>query len=110
MPDLADLDSSLDQMGARRNDVGDHQVKALGRAWCRIRYPFSDRDGARRTRRGHLDDPEVTAGSVVHVQLEAGLLCVERLGAVHVRDRNHNELELEVHATTSDVTSVRFRR
>jgi hypothetical protein len=36
---------------------------------------------------------------VVDVQGEAGLVGVEILGAVDVRDRHDHELELEVHVT-----------
>jgi hypothetical protein len=38
---------------------------------------------------------------VVDIQIEAHLLGVEALGAVHVRDGEQHELELEVHGAAS---------
>jgi hypothetical protein len=38
---------------------------------------------------------------VVDVQIEAGLLDLEGLGAVHVRDMNHHEFEPPVHDAAS---------
>jgi hypothetical protein len=43
---------------------------------------------------------------VVDVQIEAALLDVEGLGAVHVRDGNHHEFKLAVHDAVSFVWSV----
>ena len=43
----------------------------------------------------------VGGGAVVDVQIEAGLLDLEGLGAVHVRDMNHHEFELQVHDAAS---------
>lgn len=52
----------------------------------RVRDPDTDGDRARRARRGHLDDAELFVGLVVHVQCEAGVLDVELLRPVDVRD------------------------
>ena len=51
--------------------------------------------------RRQLHDAEVFVGLVVDVDVEAHLVGVERLGTVDVRDRNHHELELEVHGIAS---------
>ena len=83
---VADLDAAADELGARRLDVGDDQVRAPERARRRVGDPRADRDRARRARRRQLDDPELVAGAVVDVQGEADLVDVERLGAVDVRD------------------------
>jgi hypothetical protein len=40
---------------------------------------------------------------MVDVQREAGLLGVELLRTVHVRDGNHHELELEIHVAVSSL-------
>jgi hypothetical protein len=87
------------QLGAGGLDVGDDQVQAPDRTGHR--RVAHERDRAGRSGRGQLHDPEVLTGAVVDVQLKAGFLDVEVLGAVHVRDRNHHQLKLPVHGLPS---------
>ncbi len=56
-----------------------------------------ERDGAARSRRRQLDDAEVLTGAVVHVEVEAGGVGVERLRPVDVSHRDHHRLESPVH-------------
>jgi hypothetical protein len=97
--DLADVCPTLDQLGARGVDVGDDQVQALDGARRHVRAPH-DGDRARRAGRCQLHHAEV-AGAVVDVEVEARLLEVESLGAVHVRDGEDHQFECPVHDRAS---------
>jgi hypothetical protein len=79
-------------------DVRDDQVQGLDRARRGAHDPGAHRDRAGRPGRGQLHDAELLAGADVEVHVEARLLGVEGLGAVHVRDRDRHQLELEIHA------------
>ena len=59
--------------------------------------PVADRDRARRAGRRELHEAQVLVDLVVVVGVEAGLVDVERLGAVDVGDGHRDQLELEVH-------------
>src|ERR671920_2126990 len=85
---LAYLDPALDQLGTRGPDVRDDELQALDRARRRVDDPGSQGDRAGRSGRRQLDKANLIADPVVVVRVEADLLGVERLGAVHVRDRN----------------------
>ena len=101
VPDLAHLDAAADELGARRLDVGDDEVRAAVGARRRVGDPDPDRERARRAGRGDLDDAELLVRLVVDVEVEAALLDVELLGAVDVRDGDQHELELEIHDAAS---------
>src|SRR5262249_24106586 len=62
-----------------------------------VRHADPDGDRARRSRRRHLDDTESIVRMVVDVEAEAAPLDVELLRPVDVRDREHDELQLELH-------------
>src|SRR5918997_30422 len=99
--DLADLHPPLDQPGPRRVDVIDHQLQALERAGGHIYETFAYYDRATRPRRGQLHDVVALADLGVVVDVESQLLCVERFGAIHVRDGDHNHLKSPVHDGSS---------
>ena len=80
---LAGVDAPFDELGPRGLDVGDAQVQAMERARRHLLL-LQQGDRAGRAGRGQLHDAEVLAGAVVDVQVEADLVHVEGLGAVHV--------------------------
>jgi hypothetical protein len=84
------------QLGASCGNVGDDQLH-LGGAWCQVGEAGADRDRAGRAGRRELHEAHRVADDVVVVGDEAGLLDVERLGAVDVRDGDRDQLELPVH-------------
>jgi len=86
-------------------DVDDHQMQPLHRP-RRLLVPHEG-DGAGRSRGGQLDHPELLAGPVVDIELEADVVGVEGRGPVDVRDRDDDVLELPVHAYTSEGTPKR---
>jgi dihydrofolate reductase len=96
--DLADLHPSPSELGMGRPDVRDHELQALERARCHVRDdPLTDDDRAARSGRGELDDPVALAHRGVVVDVEAELLGVEGLRAVHVRDGDDHHFESPVH-------------
>src|SRR5574341_1212691 len=96
--DVADLDSPPDQLRPRGVDVGDDQLQALHRAGPRLCDSSADGDRAGRPRRGELHEADLVVDPVVVVGMKAGLVGVEGLGAVHVRDGDCHQFELPVHA------------
>jgi hypothetical protein len=82
----------------RRLDVVDHQLEPLDRAGRRVDDAGSERDRAPRARGRELHEPDLVVHLVVVIGVETELLGVERLGAVDIRDRYGDELELPVHA------------
>ena len=97
LPDLAHLDAPADELRARCVDVGDDQLEASDGARLHLRQPFADHDRAGRPRRRQLDDARLGAGPGVVVRVEAELLGVEGLGAIHVGHGHHHDLESVVH-------------
>src|ERR687891_410712 len=95
--DLAHVDAPPDERLPGGVDVRDHQLEALHGARRHLGEAGADHDRASRAGRRELDDPHVVAHLVVAVEIEAGLLGVEGLGAIHVGDRDLNHLEPEVH-------------
>src|SRR6185312_14290293 len=87
--------ATADELATYRLDVGDHEVDTAVRARLGVRDALPDGDRAGRARRRQLDDPELLVGRMVDVEVEAELLRVERLRAVHVRHGDDHELELQ---------------
>src|SRR5207237_7335271 len=75
-------------------------------ARCCLGQTVAASERACRTRRSDLGDAELLVGLMVDVQIEAALLYVELLGAVHVRYRNQHDLELVIHGALSTVTAA----
>src|SRR5215218_412320 len=98
---LADLDAALEQLGARPLDVGDDELQPLHRPGRSIGDPLADGDRAGRPARRELDEAQPVAHAVVLVGVEAGLLGVEGLRAVHVGHGDGDERELPVHVRLS---------
>jgi hypothetical protein len=86
-----------DEISARHLDVGYNWVQALGGARRRLRDPGPESDRARRAGRRDLHDADDALDPGVDQRVEAGRLGGEGLGAVHVRDENQHQFELEVH-------------
>jgi hypothetical protein len=63
--------------------------------------PGAEHDRAGGSGRCQLHDAEVLAGAVVDINLESGLLGVEGLGAVHIRDGDDDQLEFPIHGNPS---------
>src|SRR5687768_3000111 len=96
--DLADLDTAPGELGVRRFDVVDDQLQSLGGPGLRVATESgADRDRGWRARWGQLDEPHLVADAMVLVGDESGLLAVERLGAIDVRDRHVDQFEAVVH-------------
>src|SRR5919198_3709401 len=94
---LADLHPAPDELGTSGVDIGDHQLQSLRRARRHLAEALSDRDGARRPRGRELHEPEVIRDYLVVVGDETGLVRVEGLGPVHIRDRDLDQFELPIH-------------
>ena len=99
--DRADLHTPLEQLRPRGVDVGDDQLDPLHRPRGRRGETGPDGDRAGRAGRRQLHDPHVVADAGVVVDDEADLLAVEALGPVHVRHRDHHQLELPIHQPSS---------
>src|SRR5215207_4528013 len=99
--ELADIDASLDQLGAGGAHIPDDQEHAVYGAWFHIHRSFSQMDRARGPGRGQLNEAEVVADPEVDVHLEPNLLGVEISGAINVRDRDRHDLYLPVHSAPS---------
>ena len=87
----------LDQLVPGRLDVGHDHLQSPHRPRRHVREAGPDGDRARRPGRRELHEAELVAHGVIGVGGEADLLGVERLGPVHVRDRNLHQLELPIH-------------
>src|SRR5581483_6571149 len=94
--DLAYLGAVAGQLGPGRLDVVGDQLHALGRTGRGGRDIGAEDDRAGRAGRGYLYQPEVRPGREVGVQAPAQP-GVEGLGPVHVGDRQHHDLEPQVH-------------
>jgi len=92
---LADLDATTEQCVASGLDVGDDQVQALGGAGRRRGDVLAEDDGASGAGRRELDNPKVIPGRVVDVEPPTQV-AIETLGAIHVRDRDDDDLKLHV--------------
>jgi hypothetical protein len=106
MPDRRHVQAPSDQLGPGRLDIGHAQLEALHGARLRLGEALADRDRAGRAGRRQLDDPEVVAGAVVDIEVEAALLHVERLRPVDIGHRDHDQFQREIHDSISLI--VRF--
>ena len=97
MERLADIEPASGELGVGRLDVGDHEVQALVAPRFLRRHADPEGDRAGGPGRRELHDPEAVVGLVVDVADEPALVGVERLGAIDVRHREHDRLELVVH-------------
>src|SRR6478752_7495438 len=92
------LHASLDEVRVRRLDVVDDEVGALERTGGHSSTePGAEHDGTRRSRRGHLDHPEVLVRREVGVQPESQRVHVESPGAFHIAHRGDDDFQLPVH-------------
>src|SRR4051794_38949270 len=104
--DVADLDTSADELGACLGDVLHDQVQAPDTA----RFtgvdvqPSPEPDRAARALRSQLDDPDALAGLHVEVLLEAELVGIEGDGSVHVRNRERDEFQLHAHRSQAPLS------
>ena len=95
MKHLAHLNAAVDELGARCLDVGYDEIKSA----CRARHGRGDSraevDRARRAWRRELYDPKLVTDDEVGVQSPTQA-AVKALGAIDVRDRDDDDLELHV--------------
>src|SRR5579863_9620104 len=96
----ADGYAAFEQFGPRGEDVGHHQVQALGRARRGRGEPGPEPDCAFRAGRYGLDHPHVRTDRGIDDKHEARLLEVELLRAIYVRDGDEHQFELVVHVTS----------
>ena len=75
--------------------------------------PLADRDRTGRPGRGELDETDLVAHRLVHVEHEADLVDVEVPGPIDVGDRHAHQFKFEVHtanlAGASDTPALRVR-
>src|SRR5690348_14408534 len=91
---LADLDAAIYELGARRLDVGHDEIKTLGRAGCGGRDIRAELNRTPRAGRRELDHPEPIEGKVgVEPPTQ---VAVKALGTIDVRNRDDDDLELQV--------------
>src|SRR5437867_3045214 len=82
--DLTDIDSTLDELFTGGVDVRNHQLKPLDGAGRHPAQPGPQGDRTGRSGRRELDEADRIADLVVMIGIEAGLLRVEGLRAVHI--------------------------
>jgi hypothetical protein len=92
---LADSDALAEQLGTGGLNIGDDQVKALGRARRRGGDVFAEDDRTAGAGRRELNNAKVVAAVEISIEAPAELR-VELLGAVHIRDGNDHDLEPQV--------------
>jgi len=92
---LADLDAATEQLVAGGHDVRDDQVQALGGAGRRRGDVLAEDDRASGARRRELDHTKVVTGGEVGVEPPTQA-AVKTLGAIDVRNRDDDDLELYV--------------
>jgi hypothetical protein len=95
---LAHIGAAGDQRSTCRHDVGHDEIESLRRTGCGRGDALTEVDRGRRTRRRKLHDPELVSFGEVGIEPPAEA-SVELLGAVDVRDRNDDHLELQVDRT-----------
>jgi hypothetical protein len=81
-----------DELSPGGLDIGHHALPALLRARRHRSDPGAQHDGSRAPGRGELHEPQRVADRVIVVRVEAGLLQVERVGAVDIGHRYRNQL------------------
>src|SRR5215469_5086758 len=99
---LAHLHAVLEQLGTGLVDVVDDELQALQRAGGHfVAEALGEDDGAARAGWRQLHNPDRIADSGVVVDVEAKLVGVESLGAVHIGNRDHYDLQGPVHDGSS---------
>src|SRR5207253_3972444 len=97
---LADHRTTDDELVACSLDVGDDEVKALGRARRGRRDVRAELDRTPRAGRRELDYPEAIIESEIGVQ-PPPQAPVEALGAIDIGHRNDDDLELQIDRRSS---------
>src|SRR5215217_1697898 len=92
---LAHGDTAIDELGARRLDVGYDEIEFACRARHGRRAPGAELDRARRAWRRELDAPKRVTDHEVGIESPAQA-AVETLGAIDVRNRDDHDLELHI--------------
>jgi hypothetical protein len=95
MKHLAHVDAAGDELGARRLDVGHDEEDAKRRSRRGRRQPLAEMDRGGRAGRSELDGAEGVADDEVGVESPAEL-AIEPLGAIDIRNRDDDDLELHV--------------
>jgi hypothetical protein len=104
---LADRDAAREQVGAGGLDVGDDQVQSLRGAGRRRGDVLAEDDRAWRAGRRELYHPPVAGGEVgIQPPAEAA---VKALGAIDVRNRDDDDLELHVDLIIAHTWLLSFR-
>src|SRR5579864_5667952 len=96
MEHLTDLDTPGNELFASSFNMGNDQVKTLGRARRGRRCLRAELDRAPRAGRRELDDPESVVEWEICIE-PPPKPCVERFRAINIRDWNDDHLELHVH-------------
>jgi hypothetical protein len=99
MGHVAHRRAMCEQLGARRDDVGHDEIQCLNRAWHGRGDSLAEVDRARRAGRRELDYPKLITPDEVGVKPPAQA-AVEAFGAIDVRYRNDDDLELHFLSTT----------
>ena len=92
---FAHVGAAIDEFGARRLDVGHDEKKPPCRARRGRRDARAEVDRARRAWRRELHDPKRVADDEVGIEPPAQA-AVKALGAIDVRNRNDDDLELHI--------------
>src|SRR3954452_18985044 len=103
------MDAVCHEFGPSSFNIGDDQVQALRRAWCRRRYVLAEDDGGPGTRRRELDNAEVITVVEIGVKPPPDLP-VELLRAVYIRDGDDDHFELHVNSRSCRVVTTDFGR
>jgi hypothetical protein len=93
---LADRDSAAGKFRVRRVGVVDDDLQSVHRARRRVDQTFPERYRARRAGWGDLHEAKVLIDSLIVVDDEPELVGVERLGPVHIGNREDDEFNLVV--------------
>lgn len=96
---VADLDSTLLQLRVHRLDIGHDHLQPFERSGRHRGQAGADGDRAGRAGRGELHEAEVGIHLMIVIRVEAELLGVEVLGAIHVRDGDGHEFQFHVHGS-----------
>ena len=95
MEHFAHVGAATGELGARCLDVGHDEIESLGRAGRGRRDSLAEVDRRRRAWRRELHDPKRVTDGEVGVEPPAQA-AVEALGAIDVRNRDDDDLELHV--------------
>jgi hypothetical protein len=93
---FAHVDTASDEIGARYLDIGHDEIKSACRSWLGRCDSCAEVDRARRAWRRELYAPKRITDDEVGVEPPIQV-AVKALGALDVRNRDDNHLELHVH-------------